>query len=49
MEEGSHCIKRMEDHSQMEYGTQDWIPLKNIKESNPVEIVEYADANNLLV
>ena len=29
-------------------GTQDWIPLKNIKESNPVETVEYYDLNNLI-
>ena len=29
-------------------GTQDWIPLKDIKESNPVETEEYAGANNLL-
>ena len=30
------------------YRTQDWITLKNIKEYNLVQIVEYAGANNLL-
>ena len=30
------------------YGTQDWIPLKYIKESNPAETAEYADDNNII-
>ena len=29
-------------------GSQDWIPLKDLKESNPAETEEYADADNLL-
>ena len=33
---------------QWRYGTQDWIPLKDLKESYPVETVEYSDANKLL-
>ena len=28
--------------------TQYWIPLKDLKESNPVETSEYSDANKLL-
>ena len=28
-------------------GTSTWIPLKNIKESNPVEVVEYAISSNI--
>ena len=28
--------------------TQDWIPLKDIKESNQLQKSKYADANNLL-
>ena len=30
------------------YGTQYWIPIKDIKKSNTVETSEYANANNLL-
>ena len=30
------------------YVTKYWIPLKDIKEYNPVDTVEYADADNLL-
>ena len=29
-------------------GTQDLMPIKDIKESNPVETAKYADTNNLL-
>lgn len=28
-------------------GTSDWIPLKDLKESNPVEVAEYAKANKI--
>ena len=28
-------------------GTSDWIPLKDLKESNPIEVAEYAVANKL--
>ena len=30
------------------YGTQYWIPIKQPKESNPVDTSEYSDTNNLL-
>ena len=30
------------------YGAQYWIPMKDIKESNPADIAEYYNANNLL-
>ena len=29
-------------------GAQYWIPIKDIKESNPADTAEYANANNLL-
>ena len=29
-------------------GSENWIPLKDLKESNPVEIMEYAQINHLL-
>ncbi|MHA7927589.1 MAG: Ty1/Copia family ribonuclease HI, partial [Marinobacter sp.] len=28
-------------------GTSDWVPLRRLKESNPVEVAEYATANNI--
>ncbi len=28
-------------------GTSSWEPLRNLKESNPVEVAEYAVANNI--
>ena len=33
--------------SEWKDGSDDWVPLKDIKQSNPVELAEYAMANEI--
>ena len=32
----------------MNDGSEEWVPLKNLKESNPLQVAEYAIANNIV-